>query len=407
MRRVLVIGGGPAGMMAAYEAARMGAKVALFEKNDCLGKKLAITGKGRCNVTNACDVEDLLKNVPQNPSFLYSAFYTFPNDRVMAFFEDLGVPLKVERGGRVFPVSDRAADVVGAMRRALEEAKVKTVHAAVKRVLLKDGRVVGVLAADGKKYAADAVIVATGGLSYPQTGSTGDGYRFAKDAGHTVTELRPSLVPLVTKEHFDLTGLSLKNTAIRAYRDKKCVYEDFGEMLFTHYGVSGPMILSASSHLREEGEVRLSIDLKPALSPKELDKRILRDFEKVSRRHFSHALDDLLPKKMIPVMIKRSGIHPEKETNSVTREERARLVSLFKDFTLTVTGRRPIAEAIITSGGVHVKEIDPGTMESKLCKGLYFAGEVIDCDAYTGGFNLQIAFSTGYLAGKDAGGDKK
>ena len=406
MNKVIIIGGGPSGMMAAYEAAKSGAKVALFEKNDRLGKKLAITGKGRCNLTNACEVEELIQNVPQNASFLYSAFYTFTNDDTRSFFETLGVPLKVERGGRVFPVSDKADDIVYALNNAIREAGVKVVHTAVKEVLVRDGVAIGVETADGKKYAADRVVVATGGMSYPQTGSTGDGYRFAKDAGHTVTEIRPSLVPLVTKEHYDLTGLSLKNTAIKVYQGKKCIYEDFGEMLFTHYGVSGPMILSASAHLREEGEYQLSIDLKPALSEKELDARILRDFEKVSRKHFSHALDDLLPRKMIPVIIERSGIDPQKEVNSVTKEERARLRSLLKDFALTVTGKRPIAEAIITSGGVNVKEIDPGTMESKLCKGLYFAGEVIDCDAYTGGFNLQIAFSTGYIAGKNAGGEK-
>lgn len=402
MTRILVVGGGPAGMMAAYRAAKNGAKVALFEKNDRLGRKLRITGKGRCNVTNACTVEELIGNVPQNARFLYSAFYTFTNDDTRAFFESLGVPLKVERGNRVFPVSDKAADIAEAMHRALRREGVKILYEPIQKVLIKDGAAIGVATKSGKKYAADRVVVATGGKSYPATGSTGDGYRFAKAAGHTVTPLQPSLVSLVTREHYDLAGLSLKNTAIRVFRGKKCIYEDFGEMLFTHYGVSGPMILSASAHLREEGEYILSIDLKPALSEKELDQRILRDFEKISRKHFAHALDELLPKKMIPVMIERSGIDPHKEINSVKREERARLLGLFKNFSLTVTGKRPIDEAIITSGGVSVKEIDPGTMESKLCKNLYFAGEIIDCDAYTGGFNLQIAFSTGYLAGENA-----
>ena len=402
MTRVLVVGGGPAGMMAAYRAAKNGAKVALFEKNDRLGRKLRITGKGRCNVTNACTVEELIGNVPQNARFLYSAFYTFTNDDTRAFFESLGVPLKVERGNRVFPVSDKAADIAEAMHRALRREGVKILYEPIQKVLIKDGAAIGVATKSGKQYAADRVVVATGGKSYPATGSTGDGYRFAKAAGHTVTPLQPSLVSLVTREHYDLAGLSLKNTAIRVFRGKKCIYEDFGEMLFTHYGVSGPMILSASAHLREEGEYILSIDLKPALSEKELDQRILRDFEKISRKHFAHAVHQLLPKKMIPVMIERSGIDPHKEINSVKREERARLLGLFKNFSLTVTGKRPIDEAIITSGGVSVKEIDPGTMESKLCKNLYFAGEIIDCDAYTGGFNLQIAFSTGYLAGENA-----
>ena len=407
MNRVLVIGGGPAGMMAAVTAAKNGAKVVLLEKNSRLGKKLAITGKGRCNVTNACAVEELIANVPKNPSFLYSAFYTFTNDDTRAFFESLGVPLKVERGNRVFPESDRAGDIVNAMERALREAGVRVLYESARRLLIKDGAVIGVETGSGKKLAADRVIVATGGLSYPNTGSTGDGYKLARAAGHTVTPLVPSLVPLTTKERFDLTGLSLKNTAIRVYRGKTRVYEDFGEMLFTHYGVSGPMILSASAHLREEGEYRLSLDLKPALSEKELDQRILRDFAKVSRKHFSHALDELLPKKMIPVMIERSGIDPHKETNSITREERAALLHLFKDFSLTITGKRPVSEAIITSGGVNVRELDPGTMESGSCKNLYFAGEVIDCDAYTGGFNLQIAFSTGYLAGRSAAEGEK
>ncbi len=406
MKKVIVIGGGPAGMMAATEAANMGAKVALIEKNDFLGKKLRITGKGRCNVTNACEVRELIENVPVNSSFLYSAFYTFTNDMVMEFFESLGVPLKIERGNRVFPVSDKASDIVDAMKKALREKGVKVLKGEVKKVLTKDGEVIGVTLSDGKKYGADSVIVATGGVSYPQTGSTGDGYRFAKECSHTVVEPKPSLVPLVTKEHFDLTGLSLKNTKITLSNNSKKIYEDFRQMLFTHYGVSGPMILSASAHLREEGEYHLSINLKPALSEEELDKRIIRDFEEMSRKHFSHALDRLLPKKMIGVMIERSGISPEREINSITREERKNLVKLFQDFPLTVIGKRPIAEAIITSGGVSTKEIDPGTMESKLCRNLYFAGEVIDCDAYTGGFNLQIAFSTGYLAGMNAGGEK-
>lgn len=404
-KTAVVIGGGPAGMIAAGFAAKRGLRTVLVEKNPRLGKKLSITGKGRCNLTNICDVSDMMEAVPRNASFLYSAFYTFTNEQLMSFFEELGVPLKTERGGRVFPVSDRAQDIVNALERFLAESGVHVMHGEVKRLIQKEGRIIGIEMTDGAKYRADCVLVATGGKSYPQTGSTGDGYRFAEQAGHTVVSPTPSLVPLVTEEEYPLSGLSLKNVAITVYQEQKKIYEDFGEMLFTHYGVSGPIILSASAHMRENTKYRLFINWKPALTEAELDQRILRDFEAASRKQFRNALDALLPKKMIPVMVEKSGIDPDLPVNQISKEQRKQLVKLFQAFPLTVIGKRPIREAIITSGGVSTKEVNPGTMESKKTAGLYFAGEVLDVDAYTGGFNLQIAFSTGYLAGMHMGED--
>lgn len=401
---VAVIGGGPAGMMAAATAARCGKKVVLFEKNAFLGKKLLITGKGRCNITNDADISDFIKNVPVNSSFLYSAFYGFTNRDVVELIESLGVETKVERGGRVFPVSDKAKDVVNALAKYVIDSGAKVAKIAVSKVLVNDDGTKTVVLADKRGVKCDSVIIATGGASYPLTGSTGDGYRMAKELGHTVTELKPSLVPLVVKEDYisELQGLSLKNVSVTLKLKGKAVYEDFGEMLFTHYGLSGPIILSASSHMRKDGEYSVSIDLKPALDVSSLDRRVLRDFEQMKNKDFINSLDELLPRKMIPVIVRLSGISPHKKVNEITREERATLVNLIKDFRLDIRGFRPINEAIITSGGVNVKEINPGTMESKKVSGLYFAGEIIDVDAYTGGFNLQIAFSTGYLAGKNA-----
>ncbi len=401
---VAVIGGGPAGMMAAATAAKNGKKVVLFEKNAFLGKKLLITGKGRCNITNDADISDFIKNVPVNSSFLYSAFYGFTNRDMIELIESLGVATKVERGGRVFPVSDKAKDVVNALAKYVLDSGAKVVKVAVSKVIVNEDGTKTVVLVDKRGIRCDSVIIATGGASYPLTGSTGDGYRMAKELGHTVTELKPSLVPLVVKEDYisDLQGLSLKNVSVSLNLKGKVVYEDFGEMLFTHYGLSGPTILSASSHMRKDGEYSVSIDLKPALDTGALDKRVLRDFEQMKNKDFINSLDELLPKKLIPVIVKLSGISPHKKVNEITKEERANLVSLIKNLRFDIKGFRPISEAIITSGGVNVKEINPGTMESKLVRGLYFAGEIIDVDAYTGGFNLQIAFSTGYLAGKNA-----
>lgn len=403
---VIVIGGGPAGMMAAGQAAMRGKAVLLIEQNDRLGKKLGITGKGRCNVTNAAeDVEDLLANVPTNKSFLYSAFYSFTNADTMAFFESLGVPLKTERGDRVFPVSDRALDVVGALRKWLKEKGVRVLCGKVEELISENQEIRGVRLKDGTVFDASSVIIATGGVSYPATGSTGDGYRFAESVGHTVVAPKPSLVPLVTREKWvkDLMGLSLKNIEVTFSRKGKTVFKDFGEMLFTHFGVSGPVILSASAHLKDGdiSEYSLAIDLKPALDFEKLDARVLRDFDAVKNRYFSHALDKLLPKRLIPVIISLLNIDPTKPVNLITKEERLGLVKLLKALPLHMEAFRPVDEAIITSGGVSVKEINPSTMASKKVKGLYFAGEVIDVDAYTGGYNLQIAFSTGYLAGNN------
>ena len=404
MSNVIVVGGGAAGMMAAVFAARNGQNVQLLEKNEKLGKKLFITGKGRCNITNAADIEDLFTAVISNPKFLYSGFYSFTNQQVIDFFEELGVKTKVERGERVFPVSDHSSDVIAAFSRELKSLGVSvSLHTEVKELLCEQDKVCGVLLTNGKKMKADAVIVATGGISYPSTGSTGDGYRFAKETGHRVTELLPSLVPMEVRQWYakELQGLSLRNIEIRITDGKKKLYEEFGEMLFTHYGVTGPVILSASSvvgkTLRKK-ELTLHIDLKPALSEEQLDKRILREFDTNHNKQYKNSIDSLFPAKLKPVMIELSEIEPEKKVNEITKEERQRLVHLIKDFTMTLTGLRGYNEAIITKGGVSVKEIDPGTMESKIIKGLYFAGEVLDLDAVTGGYNLQIAWSTAYVA---------
>lgn len=393
-------------MMAAGRAGSRGHEVHLFEKNNRLGKKLLITGKGRCNLTNDCDVETLLENIPGNPYFMYSAFYHLDSPQTQELFHRLGLETKVERGRRVFPVSDKSLDVIIAMEQYLRENKVKLhLDSPVEEILISDGKAVGVRLNKGTVVEADAVIVATGGLSYPTTGSTGDGYRFAKEAGHKVTKLVPSLVPLKAEEEWckDLMGLSLRNISIQVKtKNGKTVFDEFGEMLFTHYGVSGPVILSASRHLilsMNDG-YRLFIDLKPAMDEKKLDTRLLRDFEKYANRDFINALDDLLPKKLIPVIIALSGIAPDKKVNNIAKDERKRLLSLLKALPITVTGTAGFHEAVITCGGICVDEIDPSTMESKLVKNLHFVGEVLDVDAYTGGYNLQIAFSSGYTAGE-------
>ncbi len=390
--------------MAAGEAARLGCSVILLEKNDSPGKKLAITGKGRCNVTNDCSVQDTLKNVPVNSRFLFSCLSAFPPAKTMEFFEELGVPLKTERGQRVFPKSDKAGDIVNALKKWSSRGGAELVHRRAKEIETENGRVTAVLAGD-RRFECDCVLIATGGLSYKVTGSDGWGLREAQRLGHTVTSLRASLVPLEAEQSYcsELSGLSLRNVGLTVLNSQgKKVYTDFGEMLFTHFGVSGPMILSASAHLRdfEKEHYRLSIDLKPALDEKELDKRILRDFEKYANRDFANALGDLLPRTMIPIVIRLTGVDPETKVNSITREQRRKLLKIIKAFPVDIRGTRPINEAIITSGGVNVKEINPGTMESKLVKGLFFAGEVIDVDAYTGGFNLQIAWSTAVAAAK-------
>lgn len=406
MSKVVIIGGGAAGMAAAIAAAGCGHQVHLYEKNEKLGKKVYITGKGRCNVTNACDTDTLLQSVVTNPRFLYSSFYGFTNQDIMNLLERNGCPLKTERGNRVFPVSDKSSDVISALSGQMKELGVHVyLHEEVKELLVSEGRCFGVVLWDREKHIqADAVIVATGGLSYPSTGSTGDGYRFARDCGHRVTELSPALVPFSVKEDVvqDLQGLSLKNIEAVIWDGKKEVYREFGEMLFTHFGVSGPVILSASSFAAKrirKKPLTLGIDLKPALSREQLDARILRDFEESVNRQFKNALSHLYPSKLIPVMIERSKISPEKKVNEITRQERLNLVEATKNFTLTLTALRGYEEAIITQGGIDLKEINPSTMESKKIKGLYFAGEVLDLDAVTGGYNLQISWSTGWAAG--------
>jgi len=405
-RTVVVVGGGVAGMMACSRLSSRVKNVVLIEKNNILGKKLRITGKGRCNITNSADIEDFIKNVPTNGKFLYSAFYSFTNDDVIKMFEDAGVKTKVERGGRVFPVSDSAKDVAEAMKKNALKSNVKWIKAEAKAVVTEDGKVKGIKTDKGM-IEGESVILATGGKSYPLTGSDGRGYIMAEKAGHTVITPKPSLIPIVTEEKWvsDLMGLSLKNVSIRILRKgNKEIFTDFGEMLFTHFGISGPIALSASSHMKniDREEYKIKIDLKPALDPEQLDKRICRDFEKYIRKQLINSLDDLLPKALIPVVIRLSEIDERKPVNSVTKEERLRLGEVIKNLTLTAKGFRPIDEAIITSGGIKVSEINPSTMESKLIEGLFFAGEIIDVDAYTGGFNLQIAFSTGYLAGENA-----
>lgn len=405
---VIVVGGGPAGMMAAHTAALYGRQVLLLERNSRLGKKLLITGKGRCNVTNNCDVNTLIANLTANERFLYSAANQFSPEDVMAYFESAGLPLKTERGNRVFPVSDRAADVEAVLERNLEQCGVTVKTGRVDSLLLEEGRLQGV-SCGGTAYLADQVIVATGGKSYPGTGSTGDGYRLAEQAGHRIVEPKPSLVPVITQETWcrEAQGLSLKNVTLTlSHRETgKVLFEELGEMLFTHFGISGPLVLSASAHMREKekGVYRLSIDLKPGLSPKQLDQRLLRDFSANVNRDFGNSLGALLPRKLIPIVVRLSGIPYETKVNQITREMRQHLCTLIKGLELTPAGFRPIEEAIITSGGVDVREVNPKTMESKLLPGLYFAGEVLDLDAYTGGFNLQIAFSTGYAAGAAVG----
>lgn len=415
MSKVIVIGGGAAGMMAALFAARNGHEVYLYEKNEKLGKKLFITGKGRCNVTNAGDMETLFGSVISNPKFLYSSFYGFTNEQTMELFEELGVPLKIERGNRVFPVSDHSSDIINALGRELKRLGVRVeLNIEVKEVVTEQsnsseskkqtGVFRKVVLSNGKKIVGDACIVATGGISYASTGSTGDGYRFAKENGHRVTELYPSLVPMEVKEWYakELQGLSLRNVNAVIYDGKKKLYEEFGEMLFTHYGVSGPIIISASSKIGkklQEKELRLCIDLKPALTMEQLDQRILRDFEENRNKQFKNAVDKLFPAKLKPIMLELSGISEDKKVNEISKEERLRFGHLIKHFEMTITGLRSYKEAIITKGGVSVKEIDPGTMESKKVEGLYFVGEVLDLDALTGGFNLQIAWSTAVAAG--------
>lgn len=403
---VIVIGGGPAGMFAAIVAARQGRKVLLLERNDRLGKKLHITGKGRCNVTNDCDVQEVLQNIPRNGRFLYSPLSVFPPKAAMEFFESCGCQLKTERGNRVFPVSDKAMSVLDALREELRHYRVTVKTARVKEILTENASVVGV-AAEGVTYSAPKVILATGGVSYPTTGSTGDGYDMARNLGHTIVAPEGSLVPLETagRDCPDMQGLSLRNVAVKLVNEKnKVLFKDFGELLFTHFGVSGPTVLSASCHLK--GNCRLIIDLKPALDETKLNERLLRDFQMYQNRSMENAMTDLLPRSMIPVVLRRLNIDPSMQANALTKQQRRAMLELLKGFTLEITGKRPVAEAIITSGGVKASEIDPKTMESKLVSGLYFAGEIIDCDAYTGGFNLQIAWSTAYAAGMAVAGEE-
>ncbi len=427
MSKVIVIGGGPAGMFAAYFAAKNGHEVTLLEQNEKLGKKLYITGKGRCNITNASDMEDLFNNVCSNPKFLYSAFYSYTNDQVIDFFESYGLRTKVERGNRVFPVSDHSSDVIATLTKALKDVGVEVnLYTRVAKLLTENyldenGETVvadkksgalrqivnGVVLENGKTRMADAVILATGGISYPSTGATGDGYRFAEKLNHKIIEPTPSLVPFEVKEGWvtQMQGLALKNVAITIDCEGKKLYEDFGEMLFTHFGVSGPMILSASASIKPAyfkdftRDLILKIDLKPALDKEQLDKRILKDFEEAKNKQYKNSIQKLLPSKMIPIIIELSGIDPDKKVNEITKEERMVLVNLLKGLPMTIIGLRGWNEAIITKGGVSVKQINPSTMESKLVNGLYFAGELLDLDAMTGGYNLQIAWSTGYLAG--------
>ena len=416
MKKILIIGGGAAGMFAAIAAAERGNEVHLYEKNEKLGKKIYITGKGRCNLTNACDMEKLMDSVCTNRKFLYSAFYGYTNQDVIDFFEKHGMRTKTERGDRVFPLSDKSADVIDTLRDAMKKAGVKVhLNTEVEQILLEESleeemakKVRGIKLKNGTEVLADCVLVATGGLSYKTTGSTGDGYRFAEETGHKVTELSPSLVPFNTREEYGkrMQGLSLKNVTLSIYDGKKCVYEDFGEMMFTHFGITGPLVLTASTavlkKLRQK-ELRMEIDLKPALSEEQLDARLLREFEAGHNKQFKNVIGTLYPAKMTPVIMELSEISPEKKVNEITRAERERIIQLTKHFPLTATGLRDYNEAIITRGGVSVREVNPSTMESKLVSGLYFAGEVLDLDAVTGGFNLQIAWSTGYAAGISMG----
>ena len=434
MNNIVVIGAGPAGMMAAIVAAKAGHQVTLLEKNEKVGKKLFITGKGRCNVTNACDTEDLFANVMEHSKFLYSAIYGFDNRAVMQFFEDAGCRLKVERGQRVFPESDHSSDVIRALEKEMRSAGVnlllnhevdsllidntaeivqETETNSKKKKMQQTGKVKGIKLKNKEIIPADKIIVATGGISYVLTGSTGDGYRFAKNVGHTVTDLSPALVPFVIEESWckQLQGLSLRNVSVMVEVEGKTIYSDFGEMLFTHYGVSGPLILSASSfyvhNKKAQGKrAKLYIDLKPALTREQLDKRILREFDENKNKQFKNAITSLFPAKMLPIMPVLAGIDPDKKVNEITKEEREHFVQTIKHLELTITGIRDYNEAIITKGGVSVSEVNPSTMESKLVKGLYFAGEVLDLDAMTGGYNLQIAWSTGKLAGESASNEE-
>lgn len=402
----IIIGGGAAGMMAAITSAGLGKSTLLLEKTGRCGKKLSITGKGRCNVTNNCTADDFFSNIPKNPRFLYSAYAGFNSQDCMDFFERLGVPLKTERGNRVFPVSDKAEDIVAALEQGCADYGVKKIFSRVTEIIAENGEVHGVRCGK-KEYYSPSVLIATGGKSYPGTGSDGDGYRLAESLGHTITDIKPSLVPIESDDDYcrEMMGLSLKNVTLTLTdtEKNKAVFSEMGEMLFTHFGVSGPLVLSASSHIPqiESGRYIFHIDLKPALDEKKLDERILRDFKGIPNRIFANSLTKLLPSKMIPTVVKLSGIDGEKQVNSVTKQERQRLVALLKAFPVHIRSFRPIAEAIVTSGGVNIKEVSPKTMESKLVKGLYFAGEVLDVDGYTGGFNLQIAFSTGCLAGEN------
>ena len=403
---LVVIGGGPAGMMCAYQAAERGVKTVLLDPNDKLGRKLRITGKGRCNLTNACDVKTVMANIPGDGRFLYSALNRFSPADTMAFFESKGLPLKTERGNRVFPQSDNANDVAATMAYLCRKAGVTVLKTEARQIVAKNGAVTGVVTGRGM-IACRAAGVCTGGLSYPLTGSTGAGYRFAEECGHTVTPRRPSLVPLESEDAYcaEMQGFSLKNVTLSAFENNKLIYKELGEMLFTHFGVSGPLVLSASAHMGKMGSAayRLEIDLKPGLDEKKLDARLLRDFEKYANKEYKNALGDLLGGKMIPVVIRLSEIPEDTRVNNITREQRMKLLHVLKAFPVSVSGFRPIDEAIVTAGGVSTKEINPRTMESKLVQGLYFAGEVLDLDAYTGGFNLQIAWSTGYVAGNSIG----
>lgn len=417
MANVIVIGGGPAGMMAAIAAAEYGNNVTIIEKNSDFGKKLLITGKGRCNITSSLYMSEFIKNTPGNGQFLYSAFQNYTNTDIIDFLKRQGLEVKEERGNRIFPVTDKSIDVLNCFKSKINELKIKKMfNTRVQKILIQNGEVLGVRT-DKEIIQTDKIILATGGKSYPLTGSTGDGYLIAKNIGHKVTEIRPSLVPLVIYEKNEckeMQGLSLRNVGIKIIDDSKnkLIYEDFGEMVFTHFGISGPTVLSGSAHLvrykeveslMKNQKVKLQIDLKPALTEEQLDERILRDFKEFKNKQFKHALDKLLPQKMIPVVIEKTKINEEKRVNEITKEERRNLVKILKKFELTIKDFRPVEEAIITSGGINIKEINPKTMESKLVKGLYFAGEIIDVDSYTGGFNLQIAYSTGYTAGMHVG----
>ncbi|MBO4815819.1 MAG: NAD(P)/FAD-dependent oxidoreductase [Clostridia bacterium] len=410
MKNVIIIGGGPAGMLAAISSAKIGNNVTLIEKNNSCGKKLLITGKGRCNITNSADLNGFIENTPSNPKFLYGLFNNFSNIDIINLLEEQGVKTKVERGGRVFPVSDRSQDVLNALLNILKELKVKIItNTEVISIITNNGQAIGVKTKNNE-LKADKIILATGGKSYPVTGSTGDGYKMAKELGHTVTKIKPSLIPLTSNDDTckKLQGLSLKNVSIKLKNKEKIIYEDFGEMLFTHFGVSGPIILSASSYLiryknieelLKNGCINLQIDLKPALTEEKLDLRILRDFEEEKNKEFKNSLNKLLPQKLIPIIIEKTEIKPYKKVNEITKKERKSLVNILKNLSINITGVREIEEAIITSGGINVKEINPKTMESKIIKGLYFAGEIIDVDCLTGGFNLQVAWSSGYTAG--------